>query len=57
MTTFSVLEPNKSAAAFAILLLLPCSFIGLSVLKQDVPGLSLLVAPLFCSALCWLLLR
>jgi len=46
MNTFSVLEPNKSAAAGAILLLVPCSFIGLSVLKQDVPGLSLLGSPI-----------
>ena len=46
MTAFSVLKPNKSAAAGAILLLVPCSFIALSVLKQDVSGLSLLGSPI-----------
>lgn len=46
MTMFSVLKPNKSAAAGAILLLVPCSFIGLSLVKQDVPGLSLLGSPI-----------
>jgi hypothetical protein len=46
MTTLSWLKPNQSAAAGAILLLVPCSFIGASLLKRGVPGLVLLASPI-----------
>lgn len=46
MTVFCLLKPNKSAAAGAILLSVPVLFISASVLRKDLPGLSLLGSPI-----------